>query len=260
MSNRLRVTVCELCNEGGDFDRDWEGLATHVQSEGSDLVLLPEMIFSPWFASARCFDAEVWRSAVEMHDFWMGRLEELAPAAVLGSRPLDKNGRRVNEAFIWDERNGYRGVHTKAYLPDEENFWEASWYGRGDARFEAVGVSGIKIGFLVCTDIWFFEHARALGKQGTDIIAHPRATQRSNLDKWLAGSRAAAVVSGAFCISSNRINTEGRAPGCGGKGWIVDPDGELLAVTSNERPFLTMQLDMEWAREAKGTYPRYVVE
>ncbi len=44
----------------------------------------------------------------------------------------------------------------------------------------------------------------------------------------------------------------------GGFGWIIDPDGMVLATTSEKEPFITVEIDLEKAELAKGTYPRYV--
>jgi N-carbamoylputrescine amidase len=65
----------------------------------------------------------------------------------------------------------------------------------------------------------------------------------------------AAVRSGAFSLSSNRVDPTG---GCGGGGWIIDPAGEVLAVTSAAEPFATRELDLSQAAAAKDSYPRYV--
>jgi hypothetical protein len=47
---KIKVTVCELSNEPKYFEKDWQALVAHMKSEGSNLVLLPEMTFSPWAA------------------------------------------------------------------------------------------------------------------------------------------------------------------------------------------------------------------
>lgn len=191
------------------------------------------------------------------HDAWLDRLRELSPAVVLGSRPVNQGDRRFNEAFVW-EKGAIRAAHNKVYLPDEEDFWEASWYESGNDAFHPVDSGMARIGFAVCTDIWFFHHAREYGKQGVHLIAHPRASQRINLEKWLVAGRAAAVVSGAFCLSSNHVNTPGVKPECGGMGYIADPEGHVLGTTSREQPFLTLDIDLGLANVAKETYPRYV--
>jgi len=256
----MKVTVCELGDDAEDFSRDWEQLVTHVRGEGSDLVLLPEMPFYPWFAWRRHFDAVIWEAAVAAHDEWQARLPALAPAVVLGSRPVNREGRRFNEGFVWEPGTGYRAAHLKYYLPDEEGFWEASWYQRGDGRFAPIESGGAQIGFQVCTDLWFFERSRAYGQAGVHLLANPRATEKGTVEKWLTGGRVAAIVSGAFCLSSNHVNPEGRAANLGGQGWVVGPDGQVLGLTSRERPFITVEIDLREAERAKQTYPRYVHE
>jgi N-carbamoylputrescine amidase len=46
----------------------------------------------------------------------------------------------------------------------------------------------------------------------------------------------------------------------GGQGWVVGPNGQVLASTSREQPFVTVEIDLSEARLAKQTYPRYVLE
>ena len=256
----MRVTVCELADAPNSFAKEWEQLVEHVKTESSQLVLLPEMPFCSWFAVTDQFNGELWQQAVETHDVWLRRLIELTPALVLGSRPVDDRGRRLNQGFVWDQTAGYRAAHLKYYLPNEDGFWEASWYERGDGRFIPISCGAAQTGFQICTDLWFMEHARAYGKAGVHLLVNPRATAQPTLDKWLAGGRAAAVVAGAYSLSSNRVSKEVPGLTFGGQGWIIGPDGEVLGLTSSERPFLTMDIDLREAECAKSTYPRYVRE
>jgi N-carbamoylputrescine amidase len=218
-------------------------------------VLLPEMPFSPWIAATKPFERQKWEASVAEHKRWVARLSEFAPASVLGSRAV---AQRRNEGFVWDTQ-GYRSVHDKYYLPEEEGFWEATWYERGELDFKAVETTSIKAGFTICSELWFTEHARDYAQQGIHILACPRATELATTDKWIAGGLVGAVMSGAFCISSNR-GGEGSGIRWGGNGWIIDPDGDVLGLTSKEEPFLTMDLDLATAERAKTTYPRYVSE
>jgi N-carbamoylputrescine amidase len=103
------------------------------------------------------------------------------------------------------------------------------------------------------------ECARLYGKEGVHIIVTPRATVKATLDKWLVGGRSAAIVSGAFSLSSNRVSSEKHSVHFGGQGWIVGPDGEVLGLTSREQPFVTIEIDLSVAECAKQTYPRYVL-
>ena len=255
----MKVTVCELRNDLDALKQDWQSLVAHVQSESSELVLLPEMAFYPWLAGTRQVDPVAWQASVEVHDQWMHRFNELSPAMVVGSRPAIRQGKRLNEGFIWDAETGYTAIHTKRYLPDEEGFWEASWYERGECGFSVDQRNKVRIGFLICTDLWFNFHAREYAKQGIHLLMCPRATPERSVEKWIAGGRTAAVVSGAFCLSSNFGGLSGDGMKWGGCGWIIEPEeGEVLGVTSQAQPFLTVDLGLGAAEKAKRTYPRYV--
>jgi N-carbamoylputrescine amidase len=250
----MRVTVCELRTAPGALEEDWQGLVAHVRAERSGLVVLPELGFAPWFAAEPTYDEQAWAASVAAHDRWLPRLAELG-AAVLGTRPVNLPAGRRNEAFAADAGGPVRRLHDKSYLPDEPGFWEASWYGRGDGGHAVVDVAGMRAGVLVCTELWFLEHARAYGRAGAHLVATPRCTPAESLDKWLAGGRVCAVVSGAWSLSSNSAEPEH-----GGLGWAVDPEGEVVATTSRSQPWVSVEVDLAVADVAKNGYPRYVPE
>ena len=46
-----------------------------------------------------------------------------------------------------------------------------------------------------------------------------------------------------------------------GQGWIIEPEeGDVLGVTSRSEPFITLDIDLHLAENAKLTFPRYVVD
>lgn len=254
----MRVTVCELSDDREYFAREWARLVVHARTQNSELVLLNEFPFSTWFPETATYDEATWQNALAAHDAWLPRLAELAPAAVLGTRPVVREGKRLNEAFVWTAEGGYQAAHHKAYLPEEPGTYECTWYHRGDPSFGVMQAGAAQVGFTVCTEIWFPEHARACGKQGAHIIAAPRATE--NAEKWLVGGQASAVIAGAFHLSSNRVGRTPRGTTFTGHGWVIDPDGVVLARTSSRAPFVTVDVDLAYAEAAKATYPRYVVD
>ena len=255
----MMVTVCEMSNEPDRFEQDWEALCNHAQSAASDLVVLPEMPFYPWLASTQKCETGRWQDAVKVADQWIPRLAELAPTIVVGTRPVVNKGKRLNEGFCWDDTAGYRAAHCKYHLPDEEGFWEASWYEHGKFDFSVVQCHQAKVGFLICTELWFNQHARDYAQQDAHLIVCPRATPKASVDKWIAGGRTAAVVSGAYCLSSNHSGARANGPDWGGTGWIIEPEeGAILGLTSEIHPFITLEIDLQAAENAKRTYPRYV--
>jgi N-carbamoylputrescine amidase len=253
----MRVTVCELPAEIARLDGAWASLAHHVASNDTDVLLLPEMPFHPWLAATNDVDAAAWEEAVRSHDAWHARFDELGGVTVLGSRPVVIEGRRLNEGFTWVGGH-YRAAHHKYYLPNEDGFWEATWYERGDGAFDTAPSAHGEAGFLICSELWFPQHARRYGQQGAMIIPNPRATEWASRDKWLAAGRVAAVTAGAFCLSSNRSGTDTAGLRWGGLGWVVDTNGTVLATTSERSPYATVDIDPLDAEKARHTYPRYI--
>lgn len=257
----MKVTVCQLSNDRAALDREWLQLVNHCRRERSELVLLPEMPFTPWLAASEHADQGAWLSAVVEHESWRNTFLDLVPATVVGTQPVLEDAVGYNEGYVWSATGGYRATHRKYYLPNEAGFWEANWYAPGDKEFTPLETELCKIGFLICTEMWFTEHARSYARSGVDIVTAPRATGLASADKWVAGGRAAAVMSGAFCISSNRGGVDASGFEWGGHGWIIEPEeGEVLGLTTPDEPFLTIDVDLDIAIAAKRTYPRYVSE
>ncbi|QBD75940.1 carbon-nitrogen hydrolase family protein [Ktedonosporobacter rubrisoli] len=250
----MKVTVCELPDDRTAFVAAWEALIAYVRKQQSELVLLPELPFSTWFGTTPRFEEQIWQQAQAEHDTMMDQLSELAPAIVLGTRLITEGGRHLNRGFAWTQAQGYTGVHDKYYLPDEAGFYERCWFDRNRRDFTPVQLDELSISFLICTEVMFTEWARHYGKQGANIIAVPRAATRH--DRWIVAPRMAAIASGAFVISSNRVDERTFA----GRGLIIGPDGDILADTSRQEPFATVDIDLEESARAKRSYPRDVPE
>jgi N-carbamoylputrescine amidase len=236
-------------HDPGSLEDAWDRLVDHTKRAATELVVLPEMPFP-----------KRWEASVTAHETWLTRLGELAASTVIGSRPVLIDGHRRNEAFVW-ESGSYSASHHKYYLPDEEGFWEATWYERGAVPiYPVLSSTHADVGVMICTEMWFTEHARALGRDGVTILATPRATEWSTRDRWLMGGQAAAVMAGAFGLSSNHSGTDADEMRWGGYGWVIDPNGTVLATTSEDEPCVTVTIELAAATDAKATYPRYVAE
>lgn len=260
----MKVTVCQIDPRPGHLEKGLIGLASHIRAQKSDFLLLPEMCFSDWLAGQPPGPdaAAQWARAIALHEVHIARLHALGVKVILGTRPIltDGNSRR-NEAYLWQENDRRpNGFHQKYYLPDEDDYHEASWYDRGPKQFDTAGASGARIGVQICTELWFFEWARHYARSRIDILCVPRATPHGNVGKWIAGGQAAAVSSGAYCLSSNLWAPKDSGANLGGGGWIIDPEGTLLARTDETTPFASLELDLNLAKASKSTYPRYVAE
>ncbi|HEY1951846.1 MAG TPA: carbon-nitrogen hydrolase family protein [Gemmatimonadaceae bacterium] len=252
----MRVTVCELPHERDALAASWAALCQHTVRNSSELVLLPEfaMIEPVW--QSELFDAARWDAAEAWSDAWLQRLDELGVEFVVGTRPVTEGGRRFNEGYLWSVDEGLAPLRRKFFLPTEPGNWESRWFDRGDASFPEFTAGPLSFGLNICTELWALETYACYAGGSVQAVMSPRATAAATTSKWLSAGVVAAVRSGAFSVSSNRVDPSGA---CGGVGWIISPDGKIMASTNAQAPFATVDLDLTAASMARNTYPRYIL-
>jgi len=258
----MKVTVCQLSDDRQQFAKDWEALMAHCQHEETGLLLLPEMPFYPWFAHQKEVNEATKQEAIQAHEARLPRFDVLENTVIAYSKPEMRNGKFLNTAYVWSKATGHKSVHSKYFFPEEEGFYEETWFDRATpSHFKVIEINRFKIGFLLCTEIWFTQYARKYGVEGIDFLLSPRATAESSTAQWLRCGQTSAVIGGCYSLSSNRAGTGENGFVWGGSAWVARPeDGELLGVTSADAPFLTLDVNLEHTKLAKQNYPLYVKE
>jgi N-carbamoylputrescine amidase len=252
----MRVTVCELPHEPAALATAWGALCDHTGGQRSALVLLPEFAFVEPFWESQAFDHASWARVTATCDAWIERLPELEVDYVVGTRPATQDGQHFNEGFLWSGSRRCMSLRRKYFMPDEPGGWESHWFTAGDAEFPGYAAGSLTFGLNICTEIWALETYAAYAAASVGAVMCPRATSAKTTAKWRAAGVVAAVRSGAYCLSSNRAQS---GESGGGVGWIIGPDGDVLAQTSSHMPFVTQEVDADVAAAAQATYPRYAL-
>jgi N-carbamoylputrescine amidase len=182
----------------------------------------------------------------------VARFDGLATEGVVGSRPIQIVGRRLNQGFVWTRTTGVQPSRSKTYLPDAPDGWEATWFQRGTLEPSPLTCNGVRVGFQLCTEMLFTDLSWNIGRAGAQIIAAPRATGGHR--RWRLAASLMGIVSGCFVASANRRSYE--RDDFAGQSWIVSPEGDVLAETTADAPIATVTIDLQEAMAAKQTYPR----
>jgi N-carbamoylputrescine amidase len=248
----MKVTVCEFPDEYDAKEQAWAALVDYVARINPHFVVLPEMPFCDWIFDREAVDRSVWREAIERHDVMISRLGELACRWVASSRPVEEDGERFNEAFLWSTREGYRPVRRKWYLPDVPVARETTWFMRGDRNFAPVLADNTAIVIQLCSEMMFTHHARDIGFGGTHLIVQPRAS--GSAPRWRIASEMSAVASGSYVASANRRTVSSER--FSGHSWLLSPEAQLLCETTEEKPFATAEINAAMAENAKSQFPR----
>jgi len=234
----------------------WHACAETVKRIGPDILITNEMPFGAWLPKTLPYDAGRARAWAQLHAESLGALGGLAPA-VISSRPVVHGQTLANEAFVL-EGGAYRVLHHKHLFPAEDGWQEYGWFAPAVPGFDTHVIEGLTVGVLLCTELMFPERARALGRQGAHLIAVPRASGRS-MAYWQTAGAMAAIVSGAYVLSSNRVGSaDGTPPLFGGGGFAFDPSANPAGMTASETPALVVTIDRGAAETAKTAYPVYV--
>ena len=251
----MRITVCELPHEPAALQAAWAGLCEHTARHASELVSLPECAFVPALWEFDAFDCRRWECALQLSETWLGRLHELGAEYVVGTRPIDVEGRPFNQGYIWSPASAVVPLRRKYFLPEEPGSWEARWFDPGDPAFPPFRAGALSFGLNICTELWALETYTAYAAENVQVVLSPRATSATTRARWLSVGVVAAVRSGAYSVSSNRVD---RAGTCGGASWVISPEGLVLAATTPAAPFATVDVDLAAWEEMRADHPRYV--
>lgn len=254
----MKIGICRLPDGLSPEDAAWHDLAQRIERERPDIALLNEMPFGPWIASDPRFDGDVADASVRIHEASLPSLFAL-PTAVISSRPIHGPRRLANEAFL-AAGGRCQPIHHKQYFPQEDGFFESTWFRAERPGFDVVEYGGLRIGVLLCTELMFTEWARHYRRQGAHVIVSPRASGAS-MRCWTAAAQMAAIVSGCYVLSSNRVSDGfDRGPHFGGCGFAYAPTGDLLCETAESTPFRCVDIDLRLVTEAQSRYPCYLRE
>jgi N-carbamoylputrescine amidase len=250
---KLRVALVEWPEGLTADDARWAGIEAALAEARPDILVTNELPFGPWLADRGDFSRAGAQASIRAHEAGIARLATLGIPAILSSRPVWNGERLANEAFVL-EGSPLRPLHRKQAFPNEPGWFESHWFEGDRSGFAVAEVLGIGVGVLLCTEAMFNEHARFYGRQGAALIVIPRASGAS-LDPWKTAGAMAALVSGAYVASSNRVGGP-----FGGHGFAYAPGGRLLDETDAAHPMRIFDLDSEVAASARQGYPCYVAE
>lgn len=253
----MKVTVVEMEDGLDDGSPNLKTLESHLAREATDLLVLNELPFGNWPAGSSTFDAGEAASFTRLYDKHLKRLQNLHNGATLTTRARHGENTLVNEAVFLTERE-VMPLHCKSRFPQEEGYFERSWFEPAQSPWRLAHAGEWRAGTLICTELMYTEFARKLASLGADVIAVPRAT--NGIENWLIAARMAAIVSGCYVASSNRTTGPKSALAFGGQGFVIAPDGQVVAITSAEEPVITVEMDLEKVRTAKKSYPSYIFE
>lgn len=170
MSRKLRVTLAQLNPTVGDI----EGNAAKIldvwqkHDKDSDLVVFPELFLSGYPPEDLVLNVNFRKRLRDKVSELCEKTKKFQSAAIIPT-PWETEDKRIINAFLLVQSGEIKAVQAKVKLPNYGVFDEIRTFSPGSLP-EPLTVNGVKIGFLICEDLWHDEPALHLKEQGAEIL------------------------------------------------------------------------------------------
>ncbi|HEY5209556.1 MAG TPA: NAD+ synthase [Stellaceae bacterium] len=251
MTDQLTMVLAQLDPTVGDIEGNLAKLR-HARAEaaamGADLIVATELyvagytpedlVLKPAFVAA-C-EAAVARLARDMGP---------GPAVILGT-PWRQDGKLYNAAALLDDGR-IAALRFKHELPNYGVFDEKRVFAAGPAPGPVV-VKGVRIGLMICEDMWTPDATEALGESGAELllVINGSPYERDKRDERVQLAVMRVTESGLPLAYVNQI--------CGqdelvfdGASFVLDADCDLKVQAPDWRETL---IETAWRRGPDGAW------
>ena len=229
MNKTLHVTLAQLNPIVGDLAYNQKKIlgAWANVPENNDLIVFSELGvcgYPPEDLVLKPFFMQAIHKAVENI---VKTSKDLSGAALIGA-PWQVDGKTYNAALLI-ENGKILAVRTKHHLPNYGVFDEQRIFSSGPLP-DPVEFRGLKLGIMICEDMWFSDVALNLKQKGADILVVPNASpfDSDKTDMRLDYSRQRTKETGLPLIYVNQT---------GGQDELVF-DGLSFILTADGQPVL----------------------
>ena len=231
----MRLALYQGPSPAGDVAAAFEAVESALSAASAmraDIAVFPE-IFLPGYNVPR-------PEAQPLDGPWVRRLgaaaREAGVALVIGMAE-QAGGVVYNSAVVLGPDGGLLASYRKLQLFGER---EKALYAPGDA-YVVFPFRNRRIGLLICYDVEFPEHCRAIARQGADLVLVPTANMPpfDNVNRVTIAARA--LDHGVTLAYCNYCGVEGDLTYVG-RSVIAGPDGEPIALAGVEAALLIADL------------------
>jgi beta-ureidopropionase len=274
----LRVAVVQAGSCGPDKAANVDRLVTLVDEAaagGVDLVVLPELITTPYFAGTRDPQWYAWAEPVPgpTTDRFAEAARRNGTAVIVGMFERTAAGALHNSAVVIGADGeivpGLRPdgatvpAYRKTFVPSvvttdidvDEKFYFAP--GQGPCTFD---VAGVRLGIVICYDRSFPELWQALVRLGAEVIVPVVSSLGWREQRFVDELSIRAFETQTWVVAANRGGEEshaGHTASFFGSSCVIDPTGEVVArAPAHHQPdLLRVTVDLDAVTRQRAYFP-----
>ena len=233
MTARIAIALAQINPTVGDIDGN-VGLIRDARrraaEEGADVVLLPELCVVGYPPEDLVLKPALTDHAMRAVEILAAETADGGPALIVGSPWREKDGRLYNAALLL-QGGRVAGRVTKHQLPNYGVFDEKRWFVPGPVpgplAFPLPGGEFVRLGLMVCEDMWTEDVAEGLAESGAEILLVPNGSpwEEGKQDRRLQLAVARSTETGLPLVYVNQV---------GGQDELVF-DGASFALDAHRR-------------------------
>lgn len=232
----MRIGLHQAPSPAGDIPAGLAALDAALAGAagaGVDLLVMPEL-FLPGYAATTATPPLGWAQTMQS----VADLARTHAVALAIGLPEYVEGAVRNAAFVFDETGAEIARYRKVQLFGPR---ETALFTPGD-RLVTFDWRGRRFGLLICYDVEFPEHVRALAAAGAEVILVPTANMMPfvNVNQIMVPSRCAenavTIVYANFCGGEGDLDYVGLSVICGPEGYPLASKGRDAGLLIAELP------------------------
>lgn len=265
----MRVAAVQLGAYKGDYTKQMamiEKLVRQAGQTGADIICLPELMATPYFARSHDPKWREWAEPLLIGPTYK-RIRALAielQCAIIGTCYEQANSTLFNSAFIVGADGELIGQYRKTHIPMIEAAlaFETIFFDQGE-ELPVFEVMGSKVGILICYDRSFPEAWRTLALKGAQVIFVPTSSSGFRGGMYVSELQVAAAQQQVFVVAANKCGEEYLPGEVGsiifyGKSTIISPDGSILGELDKEQgTVLTADFNISEVADARQKLAYY---
>ncbi|CEO88984.1 nitrilase-related carbon-nitrogen hydrolase [Syntrophaceticus schinkii] len=234
----------ELKEKANNINKLYQ-MAMDAAEKGAKLIVLPEMATTGYcFLDRHEIQGYVEQVPGRTTDIFGEIAREYGCYLVVGIAEVDPVTNNYYNTAVLIGPCGLVGKYRKTHLYVSDTVWAKE----GDLGYPVFDTEIGKIGCLICMDYYYFEPARMLALQGTEILC--------NLSNWNEEKCPApswytrAWENVVYVVSTNRCDCERGVRFAGGSG-VIAPDGSNIGYLDSGDGVVYAQVDLDLTKQKK---------